>query len=77
MHGLPALVRASHYPAIDVQAFQKAALATGKTGWHGRDRTSDRAVNSRLLYRWSYDGEFQAIKNPAQWPGFEVVVRWR
>ncbi len=43
MRGLPALIRASHYPAIDVQAFPKAALATGK---------------------------FEAIKNPARWPGF-------
>jgi hypothetical protein len=30
VRGLPALIRASHYPVIDVQAFQKAALATGK-----------------------------------------------
>lgn len=30
MRGLPALIRASHYPAIDVQAIPKAALATGK-----------------------------------------------
>jgi hypothetical protein len=30
VHGLPALIRASHYPAIDVQAFPRAVLATGK-----------------------------------------------
>lgn len=30
MRGLPASIRASHYPAIDVQALPKAALATGK-----------------------------------------------
>lgn len=47
MRGLPALIRASHYPAIDVQAFPKAVLATGK---------------------------FEAIKNPARWPGFELFT---
>lgn len=49
----PALGRSfldPEYPAIEVQAFPRAALVQ-VSGWHGRDRTSGRAVNSRLLYR--------------------------
>jgi hypothetical protein len=32
VRGLPALIRAAHYPAIDVQAFPMAVLATGGIG---------------------------------------------
>ena len=53
-HGLPALIRASHYPAIDVQAFPRAVLATGETTdsfcgcanpWRHRDADTRRCAD--------------------------------
>ncbi len=54
MHGLPALI-----PYVALSGYRRPGLPEGcpgysVAGWHGRTRTSDRAVNSRLLYRLSY-----------------------
>ena len=54
MRGLPVLIRASHYPAIDVQAFPRAVLATGETTdsfcgcanpWRHRDADTRRCAD--------------------------------